>query len=317
MRRFAVGVAWLLVSCSSPVEQPRATVEPAAAPVPPAAAPASAAFEPPPIDSIPAGPLGDATRRGRELFLKTSELLPEYATGNLSCGNCHLGEGRTLGAAALVGVVGRFPKYMERTGAVITLADRVNYCFTRSLAGNRLPTESKEMTEILAYLAFLSDGAPPHGKVPGVDIPVLKGFTGDPARGEKLYTDKGCVACHQADGGGARGAFPAIWGPNSYSIGASMAREERAASFIKQFMPQTAPNSLTEQEAFDLSSFINSHGRPDSPNKEKDWPTGGAPYDVPYATQGHEAYRAPTPLPRKTPERAVVPPPPSVIKGAP
>jgi thiosulfate dehydrogenase len=277
---------------------------------------APAAWEAPPITAAPEGPLGDAIRRGLELFTQTNKLLPAYATGNMACSSCHLKEGRQLGAAALVGVAGRFPKYMERTGAVITLQDRVNYCFTRSLAGNRLPVDSKEMTELIAYLGFLSDGAPPHGKVPGVDIPVLKGFTGDKARGEKLYTEKGCVACHQAEGGGVVGAFPALWGPGAYSVGASMTREERAASFIQQFMPQTAPGSLSPQEAFDLSAFINSHPRPDSPGKEKDWPNGGAPYDVPYATQGHEAYNPAPVLARNTPDRAVVPPPVSVLGGA-
>lgn len=298
---FALGLG-----CSQPAP-------PAPSPAPEAApAPAPAVYEAPPIEAVPEGPLGESIKRGRDLFLKTNELLPEYAPGNLTCGNCHLKEGRQLGAAALVGVYGRFPKYMKRTGAVITLQDRVNYCFTRSLAGSRLPMDSQEMTDFIAYLAFLSEGAPAHGVVPGIDIPITKGFTGDATNGEKLFTEK-CVVCHQTTGEGVRGAFPALWGPNSYSIGASMAREERAASFIKQFMPQTAPGTLTDQEAFDLSAFINSHPRPDSPNKENDWPTGGADYDVPYATKDHEAYRPPaTLLERKKPELAVVPPPPSV-----
>ena len=62
-----------------------------------------------------------------------------------------------------------------------------------------------------------------------------------------------------------------------------MTREERAASFIHQFMPKTAPGTLTEQQAFDLSAYINSHPRPLSPGQELDWPRGGAPADVPYA----------------------------------
>lgn len=305
-----------LVGCDGPLESAGADAGPASAPAaataPTDAAATVAVWSPPPVDAIPQGPLGESIRRGRELFLKTNELLPEYAPGNLTCSNCHLDEGRKLGAAALAGVAGRFPKYMERTGAVITLQDRVNYCFTRSLAGNRLPVDSAEMTDFMAYLAFLSEGAPARGKVPGVDIPTLDGFVGDAANGEKLYTDKGCVTCHQVDGGGVRGAFPPLWGPGSYSIGASMAREERAASFIRQFMPQTAPASLTPQEAFDLSAFINSHPRPDSPLKERDWPTGGAPKDVPYDTEGHTAYKPPAVLERKSPETAVVPPPVSV-----
>ena len=298
-----ISVAVLLAACSAPPP-----------PLPPEAPPQplAAAWEAPPIEAVPDGPIGDAVKSGRELFLKTNVLLPDYAPGNLTCGNCHLKEGRQLGAAALVGVADRFPKYMDRTGAVITLQDRVNYCFTRSLAGNRLPVDSKEMTEIIAYLSFLSEGAPAHGKVDGVDIPKREG-AGDATRGEKLYTDKGCITCHQAEGGGVRGAFPALWGPDSYSIGASMAREERAASFIQQFMPQTAPGSLTLAEAFDLSAYINSHGRPDSPMKEKDWPTGGAPADVPYDTAGHAAFKPPPVLERKSHETAVVPPPASVV----
>jgi thiosulfate dehydrogenase len=283
----------------------------AATPV--ASAPVEATYAALPMSAVPAGPLGDEIRFGHALLVKTNQLLPEYATSSLACASCHLDEGRKLGAAALLGVYQRFPKYMERTGAVITLQDRINYCFTRSLAGNRLPADSKEMTAIIAYLAFLSEGAPARGKIAGADMPVLTGYSGDATRGEQLYTAKTCIACHGPDGGGVPTVYPALWGAGAYSVGASMAREERAASFIYQFMPQTTPGTLTIQEAFDLSAFINSRPRPDSPGKENDWPKGGAPADVPYATSGHEAYKPPAVLPRKTRERAVVPPPSSVL----
>lgn len=89
-----------------------------------------------------------------------------------------------------------------------------------------------------------------------------------------------------------------------------MAREERAASFIWHNMPQNNPGTLTEQQAFDLAAFINSHPRPDSPGKENDWPAGGTPYDVPYNTSDHKAYRPPAHLlPRRNPSGALVPPP--------
>jgi thiosulfate dehydrogenase len=92
-----------------------------------------------------------------------------------------------------------------------------------------------------------------------------------------------------------------------------MAREERAASFIMHNMPQTKPGTLTAQEAFDLAAFINSHPRPDSPGKELDWPMGGAPKDVPYKTNGHEAYRPPATLvTRANPQGALVPNPPVI-----
>ena len=111
------------------------------------------------------------------------------------------------------------------------------------------------------------------------------------------------------------GPIPPLWGPKSYSIGASMAREERAASFIWHNMPQSAPGSLQPQEAFDVAAFINSHPRPDSPGKEGDWPMGGAPKDVPYATKGHEPHRPPASLvTRQNTAGALVPNPPSVLR---
>jgi len=107
--------------------------------------------------------------------------------------------------------------------------------------------------------------------------------------------------------------FPALWGPASYSIGASMAREERAATFIRHFMPQNKPGLLIDQQAYDLAAYINAQPRSDSPGKENDWPAGGTASDVPYDTRGHKAYRPPARLvPRRNPSGAIVPAPASV-----
>lgn len=259
---------------------------------------------------IPNDSLGASIRRGLYLLRFTPESLPSYATSSLKCTSCHQQDGLKASAAPLTGAHARFPKYMPRTGAVIGLADRVNYCFTRSLAGNAIPTDSREMQDILSYIAFISKDVPIGAKIAGTDglISMKDTLDGDIARGEAVFK-RDCVVCHQADGQG-NAAFPALWGPKSYSVGASMAREERAASFIWHNMPQTNPGSLTPQEAFDVAAFINSHPRPDSPGKENDWPMGGAPKDVPYATQGHEPYRPPASLvPRKNPKATIVPKP--------
>lgn len=256
-----------------------------------------ASWQPPSEAEIPADSLGASIRRGLALLRFTPESLPNYALSSLRCTSCHQQDGRKLTSAPLTGSHARFPKYLTRSGAVIGLADRVNYCFTRSLAGNPLPVNSREMQDILSYLAFISRGVPVGYKLAGADglTPMKDTLSGDIARGQAVFSGT-CAVCHGAEGQGTPPAIPPLWGPKSYSIGASMAREERAASFIQHNMPQTNPGTLTPQQAFDVAAFVNSHPRPDSPGKEKDWPAGGAPRDTPYATHGHVAFRPPPSL---------------------
>lgn len=266
-------------------------------------------WKPPAESEIPNDSMGASIRRGLALVTNTTDSLPAYAPGKINCTSCHLDGGRNVEAAALTGSHARFPRYMERTGAVITLADRVNYCFTRSLAGTQLPATSREMEDILAYLAFISRGVPTGAKTPGADgLVKMAALVGDTVRGAAQFATT-CAVCHGADGQGGAGRIPALWGPKSYSVGASMAREERAASFIWHNMPLGQGRTLAPQQAYDLSAYINSRPRPDSPGKEKDWPMGGAPKDVPYNTAGHAAYKPPPVLPRRNPAGAVVPKP--------
>lgn len=260
---------------------------------------------------IPNDSMGASIRRGLYLMRFTPESLPNYATSGLRCTSCHQDDGIKLSAGSLTGVHARFPQYMTRTGAVIDLSDRINYCFTRSLAGNALPKESREMEDLLAYMAFISQGVPTGHHMSTAAMPKMpQELEGNAERGKQLYVEKTCSSCHGANGEGM-GPLPPLWGPKSYSIGASMARIERVAAFIYRNMPQVNPGSLTEQEAWDLAAYINGQPRPDSPAKEEDWPVGGNPKDVPYDLRsGHRAYKPPPLLPRATPERAVVPVPP-------
>jgi len=280
------------------------TLERAPAPPPPGSSAVSfdeTAWKPPAESDIPADSMGAAIRRGLALLRFTPESLPKYVAANMRCTSCHQNDGTKATAAPLTGSHARFPKYVPRSGMVITLADRVNYCVTRSLSGTALPVDSRAMGDILAYLAFISRDVPVGRKLTAVDglMPMKDTLVGDTLRGRQLFTTT-CVLCHLADGSG-KAPFPALWGPRSYSIAASMARQERAASFISHNMPQTAPGTLTPQNAFDLAAYINSHSRPDTPQKEKDWPLGGAPRDVPYATSGHAAFNPPARLlPRAT-----------------
>lgn len=269
-------------------------------------------WQPPVVDSTPDDPYEVSVYRGLALITHTRDSLPAYVGGNMNCTSCHLDEGRRANAAPLMGVMARFPKFLDRSGAVVTIEDRVNYCFTRSLAGSKLPSDSREMQDIVAYLAFLSKGVPNGEHVHGEGFATMPALTGDSSRGARLFVDN-CARCHGPDGSGM-GPIPALWGPKSFSIGASMARVERAASFIRHNMPFDRPGTLTDQQAFDLGAYVASMVRPDSPGKENDWPTGGAPADVPYDTKGHKAAHPPRLLPRTTnAAAAIVTAPASVI----
>ena len=267
----------------------------------------SAAWRPPSLNALGSDSLSGAIRRGHALVAATVESLPRFVGGNLNCTSCHLDDGRRGTAAPLTGTYARYPKYIERTGAVVSMEDRVNYCMTRSLAGSRLPNDSREMQDILAYLAFLSRGVPMGSHLPQEGMPAMPRDIGDTAHGAEVYRTT-CARCHGPDGGGMV-KVPALWGPKSYSVGASMARQERAASFVRHNMPFDKPGTLSDREAFDVAAYITSKPRPDMPDKARDWPFGGAPADVPYDTKGHRAFRPPPLLPRANAASGFVPAP--------
>ena len=250
---------------------------------------------------VPGGPLGASITRGLALIEHTSDSLPDYVGANLRCTSCHLDRGLRDNAAPLTGVHDRYPRFVDRTGAVVLIEDRVNYCFTRSLSGRALPPRSREMVDIVAYLAFISHGT--NGKVE----PTLASLAADSSRGAPVYAAR-CARCHGADGAGVQ-ATPAVWGARSYSIGASMARVGRAAAFVRRNMPNDKPGTLTDQQAYDVAAYINSHARPDLPGKSLDWPGGNAPADVPYATRGHTPARVPPVIARLHTQDANVPAP--------
>src|SRR5581483_3734384 len=117
-------------------------------------------WQPPVVDSTPDDPYEVSVYRGLAIMTHVRDSLPAYTSSSLTCTSCHLDEGRRGNAAPLSGVFARYPKYVSRTAAVVPIEDRINYCFTRSLAGNKLPPDSREMQDIVAYLAYISKGVP-------------------------------------------------------------------------------------------------------------------------------------------------------------
>jgi thiosulfate dehydrogenase len=240
---------------------------------------------PPSPTAIPNGPLGQAIRYGQRIVTDTQATVKGYVGNGLRCANCHLDGGRTAYAAPLVGLTGLFPEYRSRRGSVESLEDRINDCFLRSMNGKALPDTSREMIGLLAYIAWLSQGVPTGREVEG------RGFReihaprpADAARGKAVYLAR-CAACHGAEGQGVKAgpgsyAFPPLWGPQSFNVGAGMARVSVAAAFVQAKMPLGNAGTLTDQEAFDVAAYFTAQPRPDFTGKKSDWPAGGRPADA-------------------------------------
>ena len=105
---------------------------------------------------------------------------------------------------------------------------------------------------------------------------------GDRVAGAATFV-KTCARCHGADGDGTTLA-PPLWGPRSFNIGAGMARVGTLAGFIRGNMPFDRPGATSEADAVNVAAYIAAQPRPDFPGKERDWPKGDPPADVPYRT---------------------------------
>lgn len=216
---------------------------------------------------IPEGPLGDVIRLGRNLVENTtSHRLSKPFVGNaLNCTSCHLTNGTDPGAASFIGVAAAYPAWSPREKTVITLEDRILNCFMRSCNGIRPPLGSEVSVAIAAYITWLSTDQPirmnadrPAGPraVPQLKLDLTQA---DPQRGARLFTAR-CSACHAENGQGDK-ENPPLWGVRSYNDGAGLANVAQLASWLKVAMPLGETN-LTEQNALDLASYVNSHERP-------------------------------------------------------
>ena len=76
--------------------------------------------------------------------------------------------------------------------------------------------------------------------------------------------------CHGSHGEGlvsrdGQAAFPTLWGPESLNWGAGMGSITNASEFIRANMPRGRGGLLSEQEAWDVATFIDSQERPQDP----------------------------------------------------
>ncbi len=269
-----VGLWWLLPSpASSQNDQPAGSPRDNAA--------IDAVFTPPSPETIPAGLAGERIRLGYEIVVHTQQYAKRYVGNKLNCTNCHLDAGLNPNAASFVGLSVLYPEYRPRADRTMSLAERINECFERSMNGKALPPDSSKLQAVVAYIEWLSQNVPRGSQVAWRGIPRINpSRQPDPAQGKAVFAKK-CSFCHGTDGQGTMAA-PPVWGPNSYTIAAGMARVSVAASFIKANMPRGWGWSVSDDEAFDVAAYIDSQPRPDFPGKAHDWPKGGKPPDAPY-----------------------------------
>mgnify|MGYP000473162065 CR=1 FL=1 len=235
-------------------------------------------------------PLNREIKYGFELFKNTPKYIGPsngdstmvFAGNNLSCNNCHLYAGTKPFSAPMIGVVDRFPQYRGRENKMGTIAERINGCMERSMNGEMMPEESREMQAFIKYLDWLGNFAESKGKFKG------QGFTPVIIPERAVNLDQGeqifntiCAACHGKDGKGQQFKnslvyqYPPLWGDDSFNNGAGMNRVITAAQFIKSNMPFGATFEapiLTDEEAYDVAGFINQQERPEKANSEKDFP---------------------------------------------
>ncbi len=227
-------------------------------------------FSPPDESAIPDNQFGEMVRLGRDLFVHTQQLKGKYVGNGLNCVNCHLDAGRLANAAPLWAAYPMYPAYRKKNDKVNTMEERIQGCFRYSMNGKPPPAGSKELTAMVTYHYWLATGAPVGKALEGRGYPKLQKAAKEPDidRGRKVY-EANCAICHGEGGQGTSVAgkyvFPPLWGKNSFNWGAGMHRVNTAASFIKANMPLGKPNSLTDQEAWDVAAFVNSHERPQDP----------------------------------------------------
>jgi thiosulfate dehydrogenase len=240
----------------------------------------------------------DLIRYGRDLIAHTQDyygpygLLRANSINDMNCQNCHLDAGRRPYGNNYFAVFSTYPQMRARSGALETVPKRINDCFQRSLNGEALDTNSREMRAMMAYMRWLGTGIPKGEKPKGsglAEVPFLE-RPADPDKGQSIYSAK-CASCHGPDGQGlpmpeiARD-YPPLWGEKSYNEGAGLFRMSRFAAYVKANMPFGATYQnpqLTDEEAWDVAAFVNSQPRPKHPFLATDWPKiEKKPYDHPF-----------------------------------
>ena len=234
---------------------------------------------------------------GKELVANTAEYLGpkgkvKAISNGMNCQNCHLQAGTAPLGNNYSAVAATYPKFRARSGTEEDIQKRINDCFERSLNGQSLARDSKEMKAMVAYINWVGKDVP-KGEVPKgsglYEVPLLD-RAADPAKGKLVY-EKQCASCHQTNGkgmakpDGSGYLYPPLWGENSYNHGAGLYRISRFAGYVKANMRLGATFEqpiLSDEESWDLAAYVNSMERPKK-DLTQDWPDiSKKPMDHPF-----------------------------------
>ncbi|MFS8085497.1 MAG: c-type cytochrome [Acidobacteriota bacterium] len=208
---------------------------------------------------------------GYALARQTYEMLPNYVPkAKLHCASCHLNAGGNSDAAWWADLRSEYPKTYK-------LQDRINHCFTNSLNGYPLCTPlancdtNPYMNAFLIYIQWLEEQARtlklcntvPNG------FPPIAAATPNEIAGQQVFIQK-CAVCHQLDGQGryeySTYYRPALWGDHSFNKAAGMFTDlSNLAQFARWNMPLMAGGELSDQEAWDVATYIDKQQRPNTP----------------------------------------------------
>lgn len=228
----------------------------------------------------------ESVQLGAEIFYQTAKFAPKYVGNGLACTSCHFQGGTQLGMLGLVGVARKYPEFESRSGHEVTLPERLQSCFVRSLNGKAPSEDSAVLRNLLDYVEYLSEGVSKEQSMEWRDLDWIPASERipiaqlDPRVGRELF-DKNCSACHGKTGKGDAWA-PPLWGDRSYNDGAGLARVYTLAGFLYRAMPLSAPNSLTIPEAQQVAAYIDAMPRPAYSEKSLDYPKGDIPIDAVY-----------------------------------
>ncbi|MFA5171312.1 MAG: c-type cytochrome [Sulfuriferula sp.] len=234
-------------------------------------------FQPPSEQDMPKDEFGKTVQLGKDIFEHTSSYASQY-TGptNLRCASCHLDAGRLANSAPLWAAYVSYPAYRSKNKHVNTFPERMQGCFKFSMNGKAPPLGDPVLVALESYSYWLATGATIDPKIPGRGYPKVPKppLPMDYARGQLVF-EQNCAICHGADGAGQTDAngqpnFPALWGSKSFNWGAGMGSIKNAAGFIKANMPLGLGGKLSDQQAWDVATFMDSHERPQDPRFQGD-----------------------------------------------